>query len=155
MHLRAALPVLLLATAAQAQSVTLNAPGQPAATLTMQQLEALPQAEATITSGNPPAPHRFQGPLLWTVVTQSHLTDPARHGDVVRQTLRLEGEDRYVAIIAMGELSPDFENKPALLALSIDGHPLSHPRAYVPGDHRGGRGVHDIISLTVDELAKP
>ena len=155
MHLRLILPALLLATAAHAQDVSLSGPGQPATTMTVQQLQALPQSEITYTSGNPPAPHRLQGPLLWTVLTQGHLVDPDRHSDAVRQTLRLTGDDRYVAIIAMGELSPEFENKPALLALTMDGKPLARPRAYIPGDHRGGRGVHDIVSLTLDEVSKP
>ena len=155
MHVRLILPALLLATAAHAGDVTLARPGQPATTMTAQQLQSLPQSEATVTSGNPPAPHRFGGPLLWTVLTEGHLVDPARHSDAVRQTLRLQGADNYIAVIAVGELSPEFENKSALLALTIDGKLLERPRAYIPGDHRGGRGVHDVVSLTLDELPKP
>ncbi len=32
---------------------------------------------------------------------------------------------------------------------------LDRPRAVIPSDHRGGRGVHDIVSITLDELPKP
>ena len=140
---------------AHAQSVALTAPNQPPARLDVQQLEALPQAEATRPGGRPPADHRYRGPLLWTVLTAAHLLDPARHADTVRQTLRIEGSDGYVAILAMGELAPDFENKPALLALTEDGKPLSRPHAIIPGDSRGGRSVHDVVTLTLDELPKP
>lgn len=156
MRLSLSLATLLLAalapTPAHAQ-VTLNAPGKPAATITAEQLQALPQSEATI--GAPPNQRRLQGPLLWTVLVATHLIDPARHADAVRQTLRLQGADNYVAIVAMGELSPEFEDKPALLALIMDGKPLDRPRAVIPSDHRGGRGVHDIVSITLDELPKP
>jgi hypothetical protein len=117
-------------------------------------LKALPQSEATLTFGNPPVPHRFQGPLLWAILISSHLVDPAAHAGAVRQTLQIQGSDRYTAIIAMGELSPEFEGKPALLALSEDGKPLPLPRAVIPGDHRAGRSVRDVVSLTVTELPK-
>ena len=149
-------PVLLLMCAgtAHAQDVALAGPSGAAATMTAEHLQSLPAAEATVTSGDPPVQHRFQGPLLWTVLTDGHLIDPARHGDAVRQTLRIQGSDGYVAIIAMGELSPEFEDKPAVLALSMDDQTLARPRAVIPGDHRGGRGVHDVVRLTVDELPK-
>lgn len=146
--------LLALATA-QAQDIALVGPQGALAPITAEHLKSLPTSETTLTGGNPAVEHRFQGPLLWTVLTDSHLIDPAHHMDVGRQTLRLQGQDGYVAIVAMGELSPEFEGKAAILALSMDGKPLPMPRAIIPGDHRGGRGVHDLVRLTVDELPKP
>jgi hypothetical protein len=150
--LRYAIPLLLIATAANAQTVTVTPPAGAPATISAETLRTFPQSEATLTMGNPPAPHRFQGPLLWTVLTGTHLVDPEKHASAVRQTLIIQGSDRYAAIIAMGELSPEFEAKPALLALSEDGKALAMPRAILPGDHRGGRSVRDVVSLKVDEL---
>lgn len=152
--LKLAAVLLLVASAAQAQTVSLQPATGPATEMTADALRALPQAEATLTFGNPPAPHRFQGPLLWTVLTQSHLVDPAAHAGTVRETLQIRGSDHYTAVIAMGELSPEFEGKQAVLALTEDGKALAMPRAVIPGDHRGGRGVHDVVALTVTELPK-
>lgn len=124
-------------------AATGTAPAQP---IDPARLAALPRHTATAAN------HGFAGPLLWDVLVDAHLVDPARHADAPRQTLRLTGADGYTAIIALGEISPEFEDKPALLALEMDGHPLALPRATIPGDKRGGRGVHDIVRLTVDEL---
>jgi hypothetical protein len=145
---------LLVATAAQAQTLSVTPPTGAALAMSVDSLKALPQADATLSYGNPTVVHRFQGPLLWTILTQSHAIDPTAHSGAVRQTLRIQGMDGYVAIIAMGELSPEFENKPALLALSADGKPLEHPRAIVTNDRRAGRSVRDVVSLTVDEVPK-
>ncbi len=146
--------LLALSTACHAQTIEVTGPASAVTTLSIETLNALPGTEATLTYGNPPAPHRFAGPLLWTVLTAAHLVDPERHGDAVRQTLRIQGSDGYVAILAMGELSPEFENKPALLALTMDGKPLEHPRAVVTTDRRAGRSVRDVVRLTLDELPR-
>ena len=152
----ATLAVLTQARApAHAQSVALTAPNHPPVTLDLQQLEALPQSESAHPGGRPLTDHQYRGPLLWTVLATAHLLDPARHADIVRQTLRIGGSDGYVAILAMGELAPDFENKPAILALTEDGKPLPRPHAIIPGDSRGGRSVRDVVTLTLDELPKP
>ncbi len=137
----------------RAQTLTIEASrtDTPPASL---DLAPLPAAAATLTFGNPPALHRFEGPLLWTVLEAAHLIDPARHGDAVRQTIRLQGADGYVAILAAGELSPEFEAKPAILAIRMDGQPLPHPRAIIPADHRLGRSVRDVVRVTLDEAPK-
>jgi hypothetical protein len=150
--LRYAIPILLFATATHAQTLTVTPPGGAAATLSAETLKTLPQSEATLRFGNPATPHRFQGPLLWNVLTSAHLIDAEKHAAAVRQTLTIQGSDRYAAIVALGELSPEFEAKPALLALTEDGRPLDHPRAIIPGDHRAGRSVRDVVSLRVDEI---
>ena len=146
--------LLALSSASHGQTIEVTGPAVAVATIPAETLNALPSTEGTLTYGNPPAAHRFAGPLLWTVLTAAHLIDPERHGDAVRQTLRIEGSDGYVAILAVGELSPEFENKPALLALTMDGRPLEHPRAVVPADRRAGRSVRDVVRLTVDELPR-
>jgi hypothetical protein len=152
--LKLALPLVLLASAAQAQTILLTPPNGATTTLSVDTLKSFPQSEAVLSFGNPPAAHRFQGPLLWSVLTGTHLVDPEKHAGAVRQTLQITGSDGYTAIIAMGEISPEFEAKPALLALVGDGKPLDHPRAIIAGDHRAGRSVRDVVSLKVEELPK-
>lgn len=116
-------------------------------------LNALPFVQVTVPAGAAPGArsHSFEGPLLWTVLAQAGAVDPAKfHGDV-RSTVVLTGQDGYTAVLALGELSPEFENKQVILALRADGQPLEpgHPRVVVPGDKRGGRGVHDLVRINV------
>lgn len=91
---------------------------------------------------------RYEGPLLWAVLDRAAVV--SRH-DQVRQTVLLTGRDGYTAVLALGEIAPEFENKPVIIAGRMDGQPLGpdHLRIVVPGDKRGGRGVHDLMRVTV------
>jgi hypothetical protein len=61
--------------------------------------------------------HTFAGFLLYDVLTFLHPTfDPAVKDDRLRYYVAATGSDGYQAIVAWGEIAPDFENKAALLA---------------------------------------
>ena len=96
----------------------------------------------------------FEGPLLWTVLDHAHVV-PAKPGDQVRRIVVLAGRDGYIAVLALGEIAPDFENKQVVLAEKMDGQPLGseHFRIVVPGDKRGGRSVRDL--MRIDVIASP
>ena len=70
---------------------------------------------------------------------------------MVRDTVLVTGSDGYTASIAMGEISPAFENKQVILAGQMNGKPLgaAHWRLVVPGDARGGRSGRDVIAIAV------
>jgi hypothetical protein len=97
----------------------------------------------------------FQGPLLWSVLVQEKAVDPAHPTDAVRQTVTVTGSDGYTAILALGEISPEFENKQVILAEQMDGKPLGpdHLRMVVPDDRRGGRSVRDVVRIAVSAPA--
>ena len=61
----------------------------------------------------------------------------------------MTGQDGYSVTLAMGEIDPEFENKPVLLALDRDGAALPLPRLALPGDKRAGRSVRDVATITV------
>jgi DMSO/TMAO reductase YedYZ molybdopterin-dependent catalytic subunit len=117
----------------------------------------LPAIEETVSFGTEHGPLKaiFGGPLLWTVLNAAHAIDPAKPKAAVRSYVVITGSDGYVAVIALGEIEPAFENKRVLLAETMDGKALGpgHLRVVVPGDARGGRSVRDVVSITV--LAAP
>ncbi len=119
--------------------------------LTDEQLAALPAVPLTQPVGHGAQEARFEGPLLWAVLGKAGAIDPAHMHDQTRQTVTLTGQDGYVAVLALGEISPEFEGKQVIVAERMDGAPLGagHLRVVVPGDHRGGRGVHDLVRITV------
>jgi hypothetical protein len=94
----------------------------------------------------------FSGPLLWAVLQHAGLFDASAPRDRVRQVLRATGQDGYTAILALGELDPEFEGKQVILATTADGHALGigHLRLVVPGDQRGGRSVRDVVRLSIE-----
>jgi hypothetical protein len=126
-------------------AIVVQGPGGPA-TLTAEDIAALPTIHVTTTGARPAS---FEGPLLWTVLDHTHAIDTAKFHDQVRQTILLTGQDGYTAVIAMGEISPEFENKQVIVAERMDGKTLGQPRIVVPGDKRGGRGVHEVVRIAV------
>lgn len=127
------------------------------ATLTAAALAALPQVQVPAGSGLDAGKRVFEGPLLWTVLVQGGLVDPAKHQGDVRGTVLLTGQDGYTAVLALGELSPEFEGKQVIVALRMNGQPLEpgHLRIVVPGDKRGGRSVHDLARIGLDPGPPP
>ncbi len=111
------------------------------------QLAAVTEAVG-FASEHGPRQASFEGPLLWSVLDRAHAV-PAKAGEQVRRLVLLGGSDGYTAVLALGEISPEFEGKPVLLALRMDGRPLEHPRIVVPGDRHGGRSVHDVVRVVV------
>jgi hypothetical protein len=122
-------------------------------------LDALPQVTQTDTflAGNTPQTHTYSGPLIWSVVNDAGLViDPAIKNDVLRKVVIATGSDGYRVVYALGELSPNFGNRPAIVAdretigavtapLGTDGF----ARTTAPGDVRGGRYVSNLVDLSV------
>ena len=135
-------------------SITVQGKGG-SADLTMDAIGKLPaiQLHVAFATDHGPRDESFEGPLLWTVLDSAHAIDPSKHRDDVRQIVILTGVDGYTAMLALGEISPEFENKQVILAERMDGKPLEHPRIVVPGDKRGGRSVHNLAKIVV--LAPP
>jgi|BEDMetMinimDraft_2_1075160.scaffolds.fasta_scaffold01833_2 hypothetical protein len=116
-------------------------------------LEALPseRVEVSHETAHGPVHHQAEGPRLWQVITANRLLDPSAPRLWLRRSVLVRGADGYEVAIALGEIAPGFEDKPVLIALRLDGQALAanHLRLVVPGDHRGGRNLHDIVSLTL------
>ena len=121
--------------------------GQPSVTQTV-----------SFLSGTTPQSHVYSGPLLWNVLNNSGVQlDAAKKNDVLNRYVLATGADGYKAVYALGELSPDFGNKAAIVALSetANGSTTLLPaadgplRTTAPGDVKGGRYVSLLNHLTV------
>ncbi len=128
--------------AAGAASGSLVTPGE---------LASLPTVQLQVPAGSGHGPRSFEGPLLWTVLDRAGAVDAGRMHGQVRQTVLVTGRDGYVAVLALGEIAPEFEDKQVIVAERADGRPLGaeHLRLVVPGDRHGGRGVHDHTRIVV------
>jgi hypothetical protein len=93
----------------------------------------------------------FEGPLLWSVLDEFGVLDPAKHREQVSQIILIVGRDDYRAVLAVGEIAPEFEAKQVIVADRMDGKPLDadHLRIVVPLDKRGGRSVRDVARIEV------
>ncbi|MHB0705369.1 hypothetical protein ACX4MT_05950 [Roseomonas mucosa] len=93
----------------------------------------------------------MEGPSLWSVLAETGAVDPAQPREQVRRVVLATGRDGCVAVLALGEIAPDFAGRPVLLALRMDGQALDPAalRLAVPGEVRGGRSVRDLARLEV------
>ncbi len=142
----------------QAAGIVVAAGAASGRLVTPAELASLPTVRVSTAAGHEPGhgPARsFEGPLLWTVLDRGGAIDAGKMHDQVRQTVLVTGRDGYTAILALGEIAPEFENKQVIVAERVDGQPLgaAHLRLVVPGDRRGGRGVHDLTRIVVAEPA--
>jgi hypothetical protein len=148
----------LAAAAGAPEGIALSAPGRQV-TLPESALASLPSVHLDIAFETEHGPRKagFDGPLLWTVLVHAGAVDPSKPREQPRQAVLVTGSDGYSAVLALGELSPEFANKPVILAESMDGKPLGpdHLRIVVPGDVRGGRSVRDVARIAVVTPAAP
>lgn len=121
------------------------------AAITADTLAGLPVEEVDVryeTSKGPRAEH-YSGPRLWAVLGQLGLA-PADPKPALRQSVIVAGRDGHAVAFSMGELMPDFGNRPVLLSVTVDGEPTQDGvRAVSPGDGRGARYVKDVVSVEI------
>jgi hypothetical protein len=66
--------------------------------------------------------------------------------------LILGAADGYQVVLALGEIDPDLEGKPAVIALKRDGvaiDPKDTFRLALPGDKHGARNMHLLSHITL------
>ncbi len=128
----------------------------PLVTLTPEAIARLAVVKVSVPAGHGAGASEFEGPLLWTLLIAAHAVDASDPHAQGRQTVLITGRDGFVAELAMGEISPEFEAKQVILAERRDGQALGgeHLRIVVPGDRRGARGVHDVVGIAVETAAR-
>lgn len=94
----------------------------------------------------------WSGPLLWDVLLAAGAVDPAKPAEQVRLVVRVTGADGYVAVLALGEISPEFAGRKVLLADRANGEAIKNGalRLVVPDEKRGGRSVRDVARIDID-----
>jgi len=127
-------------------------------TFTVEDLAALPQHEMKISweDYEDGAEKTFTGPLLWDVLAAtSPNIDPGQEDVGAMLYLVVEGYDGYAILMSWGEISPDFGNAEAILAIAENGAPLAEKLQpawlVVGGDALKGRSVFGVVKITVAE----
>ena len=120
--------------------------------LTTDDLRVYPSqtAEVTYLSGEDTITASYTGVLLWDVLSSAQVNFNADvKNDKLGFFIVATGSDGYQAVIAWGEVDPEFGNQPILVAFEKDGTALDAPQLVVPSDPRDGRYVSGLVSLEV------
>jgi len=121
----------------------------------LRQLQALPAAQENIWyfAGGTVVNTAFTGALLWDVLNAAGIiVDPNTKNDILRKIVIIVGSDGYQAVIAGGEIVPEFGGEQVIVAYKEGGALLGSDgfaRLVVPGDKAGGRAVANIVRISV------
>ncbi len=130
-------------------------------TFSLSDLESLPVAKVAVTfeSGQGQEKHTYIGVPLWQLIQASGglKANPTVKNNFLRQYVVIEGTDCYEAVIAVGEIEPNFEGKQVLVAYAQEDLSEAQTlltdqgfaRLVVPGDQKGGRYVSNIKRIRV------
>jgi Protein of unknown function (DUF2934) len=119
-------------------------------------------ASVTYKAAGVPVSDTYSGTTLWNLLdTAGGVTTTTAKNDILSKYVITTGLDGYTAVYSAGEISPQFGNRPVLIASSDTAGQLGPTgsdglsRVVVPGDIAGGRYVSDLVSLKVGSLPEP
>jgi Oxidoreductase molybdopterin binding domain len=100
----------------------------------------------------------FTGALLWDLLQSvGIITNPNIKNDILRKIIVVTGTDGYVADFTAGEIDPGFGGNQILVAYAVNGQPLGSAgpaQIVAPGDKAGGRFVHNIATIVVEDVSR-
>lgn len=142
--LLSALAIPVLADQAP-RDLVIERTGQPLHQVAVEHIAALPPI--TQHAAIEHADREWTGPLLWNVLVDAGVVDPAKPADAVHLAVRVIGADGWTAAFGLAELSPEFAGKSIQLADKMNGTALPTLRLIVPNEKRGGRSVRDVVRI--------
>mgnify|MGYP001339423698 FL=1 len=110
--------------------------------------------DVTYLSGTDTVSTSFTGVPLWLVISaaQPNLNADVRN-DRISTFIVVTAADGYQAVIAWGEIDPEYGNQPILVAYEENGAPIAGTpgsiRLVVPGDAREGRYVSGVVNISL------
>jgi hypothetical protein len=146
------LVVLLGATLAQCQQLTIQTEGGKQTVLSRSDIESLPHVTAVTHGAETNA--TFEGVALKAVLEKGGVEfGHAMRGKRLASCLLVEAADGYTAVIALPEVDPDFTDKLIILAFLQDGKPLDAKagpyRIVIPDEKRMARWVRQVTTLKI------
>jgi hypothetical protein len=102
--------------------------------------------------------HTAHAVPLWTLIQAAGpRVNPQIKHHLLQFVVTVRGQDGYTADFTLGELSPDFGDRPVWVALDEDGRPLMGDggpvQLLVPGDKKPARWVHAVRAVILTDGA--
>jgi molybdate transport system substrate-binding protein len=111
------------------------------------------KVDVTYLSGTNTVKAAFTGVDLREVLDAAQINyNPDQKNDTLSMYIVATGSNGYQAILAYGDIAPNFGNQQILVAYEQDGKPITDSgpiRLVVPGDSYDGRYVSNLIGLEV------
>ncbi|MBD2298424.1 hypothetical protein H6G80_20435 [Nostoc sp. FACHB-87] len=149
----------------QASNFTLQKLTELRDTIKTQNPSAVTELTVSFQTGSGPRTETYYGVTLWDLINNTKAGGGLKPGNsgqntknaFLRQYVLVEATDCYGAVVAVGEIHPNFENKSVLVAFAkkaSDGTVQlltdeGFARLVVPGDRAGGRYVSNVRNIVI------
>ncbi len=147
-------PVAFVDSGAVPHGLLVQRAGAASQMISLERIAALARITQRVgfASGRGEQQNEWTGPLLWDVLGLSGVVSGAGPRELAHLAVRVTGADGYSAVIALGEIAPQFAGRPVQLADHENGTalPSGALRLVVPGDVVGGRSVRDVVRIDVE-----
>jgi hypothetical protein len=140
------------APAAPSTSLTLTLDGKPT-TITVGELQAMPQKTITVHNEHTKADESYSGVLLGDLLAKYGLpVDKTTHRKMLRSYLLAEGTDKYWVLYSVTEIEGSEHDGSVMIATSMGGKPLGEDgqlKLVDSGDKKPQRWVRNLSAITV------
>ncbi len=140
------------APAAPSTSLILTLDGK-ATTLSVADLQAMPQKTITVQNEHTKADESYTGVLLGDLLAKYGFpVDKTTHRKMLRSYLTAEGTDKYWVLYSVTEVEASEHNGDVIVATSMAGKPLGGDGQFKlvdSGDKKPQRWVRNLASITV------
>jgi hypothetical protein len=146
---------VLVAAAAQAQSVTVKGPDGQTRTVPAAEIAAMPHQQALLAGEGGAPPRAYEGVAL-TDLLQSVGAPAGRalRGPALASVVVVKGADGYRAVFGLAETDRGMRQSVPILADRTASGPLEAKegpfRVVSPGDLRPARSVRQVVSIEVE-----
>ncbi len=132
-------------------SLTLTINGN-ATTLSLADLQAMPQKTITVHNEHTMADETYSGVLLGSLLTKCGLpVDKTTHRKMLRSYLIAEGTDKYWVLYSVTEIEPSEHNADVIVATRVNGKPLGEDgelKLIDSSDKKPQRWVRNLSAIT-------
>jgi hypothetical protein len=133
-------------------SLTLTVDGR-ATTLTVADLQAMPQTTVTVHNEHTKSDETYSGVLLGDLLAKYGFpVDKTTHQKMLRSYLTAEGTDKYWVLYSVTEIEGSEHNGTVMVATSMGGKPLGEDgqlKLIDSGDKKPQRWVRNLSAITV------
>jgi hypothetical protein len=140
------------APASPSTSLTLTVDGK-ATTLSVAELQAMPQKTVTVHNEHTKTDETYAGVLLGDLLAKYGFpVDKTTHRKMLRSYLLAEGTDKYWVLYSVTEIEASEHNGEVIVATSMGGKPLGEDgqlKLVDSGDKKPQRWVRNLSAITV------
>ena len=140
------------AHAAPSTNLTLTVDGK-ATTLSVAELQAMPQTTITVHNEHTKVDETYSGVLLGDLLAKYGLPiDKTTHQKMLRSYLTAQGTDKYWVLYSVTEIEGSEHNAQVIVATSMGGKPLGDDgqlKLIDSGDKKPQRWVRNLSAITV------